>query len=134
MIALLTCLAGTSQGPRKGCRDFVVDCAAFCGHISAHKDHFGDSYRPVNGTKPSIGGIGADAEGVLIHGYGNVKLRKPDGSFIELKNVAYVPNASANLFSVNAALIQLEKMGDKEAEYKEKARSGKLTTGKDRSS
>jgi hypothetical protein len=130
MIALLTCLAGTSQGPRNGSRDFVVDGAASCGHISARKNHFGDSYRPVNGTKPSIGGIGADAERVLIHGYGNVKLKKPaDGSLIELKDVAYVPSASANLFSVNAALSQLEKTGDKDAEYKEKARSGKLTSG-----
>jgi hypothetical protein len=83
----------------------------------------------VDGAKPSIGGIGADAERVLIHGYGSIKLRKPDGSYIQLKDVAYVPSASANLFSVNAALSKLEKTGDKEAEYKEKSRSGKLVTG-----
>jgi len=58
-----------------------------------------------------------------------LRLRNPDGSMIELKNVAYVPDASANLFSVNAALIQLEKAGDKEAEFKEKTRSGKLVNG-----
>jgi hypothetical protein len=84
----------------------------------------------VTGTKPSIRGIGAKAERVLIHGHGNVKLRKPDGSYIELKDVAYDPNASANLFSVNAALSQLESTGDKEAEYKERSRSGKLVSGK----
>lgn len=130
MIALLTALAGTSHGPRNGLRDWVVNGAASCGHVTSHKGHFfGDSYKPVQGDKPSIQGIGGNAEQVLVHGYGAIRLRKPDGSTIELKSVAYVPDASANLFSVNAALIQLEKAGDKDAEFKEKTRSGKLVSG-----
>jgi hypothetical protein len=40
MIALLTALAGSNHGPRNGLRDFVVDGAASCGHVTSHKNHF----------------------------------------------------------------------------------------------
>lgn len=114
----------------KNARDFVVDKNASCGHLTGHNDHFGDSYLGV--LKQSAGAICADAEGVLIHGSGNIKLKTPDESTIEIKNAKYIPDASVIMFSVSPALSQLEKSEDKWTELREKARSGKFVSSNDK--
>jgi hypothetical protein len=124
-IALMSMsLAGGGRvAPRKGVRDFIVDNAAPCGHVSTQRAHFKNLTTTPGNQRDSIGGIGGDR--VQVIGRGDVSLRLANGQGITLKNVAYVPKAVANIFAVQAALAKLGKEGT----HVELYRSTKLSLG-----
>lgn len=126
-IALLTSLAGVEDAPRKGIRDFIVDNAATCGHVSTHKAHFEELDFIADKDRPTIGGIGPQR--IKVHARGNVRLKLANGKSITLTNVAYAPDASANIFAVRSALLQLGKDGKTGAEHHEQTRSARLLDG-----
>ena len=85
-IALTMTLSNTNDTPRKGPRDFVVDNAATCGHISTRLEHFFDLNEFPVDKRPTIGGIGPQR--VQIHGRGDIKIRAANGKSIILQNAS----------------------------------------------
>ena len=81
----------------------------------------------ISGKRPSINGIGSDR--LEVQGRGDVTVLLANGKPIVLKNVAYVPDATANIFSVTAALRQLKQTGV-EAEQRTTLRSTKVVNSK----
>jgi hypothetical protein len=120
-------LSNSNDVPRKGPRDFVVDNAATCGHISTRREHFSnlDEY-PVD-KRPTIGGIGPQR--VQIHGRGDIKIKGANGKAIVLQKASYVPDATANIFAVSSALRALNNGQSGDAEHRERARSTKVIDG-----
>jgi hypothetical protein len=123
----MTTLTNGKEGPRNGIRDFVVDNAATCGHTSSIKSHFKNLITIEESQRPTIGGIGPQR--IQVHGRGDIEIRLSTGRQIILKDASYTPTASANIFAVRAALVQLEKGGSHGAEHREKSRSSKLLDG-----
>lgn len=104
MIALMSpSLAGYKDAPRKRMRDFIVDNAATCCHVKTQSQHF----KKLKETDPqdhqNIGGI-APKDRVGLHGHGDVELILSSGRVLNLRNVAYVSNALANIFPVRGVL------------------------------
>jgi hypothetical protein len=121
-VAMQSMALSSDKGtPRKGPRDWVLDGAATCGHVSACLDHFQgkiDMFDPDK--RPSIGGVGGSR--IDVHGKGDVVLKMANDQTITLKNVNYVPDAVVNLFAVRTTLSKL----GAGAEHRETARSSKI--------
>jgi len=109
-----------SGTPRAGPRDWVVDGATTCGHLSNRKEHFQDLKLFDKDKRPTIGGVGGQT--IQVHGQGTVKLNLANGDVATLSNVRYAPDAIVNLFGMRAALT---KMGP-EYHHQETARSSKV--------
>jgi hypothetical protein len=124
-VAMISIALSTSGGtPRKGLRDWVLDGAATCGHVSTSREHFKNDIEIFDvENRPTIGGLGGDR--VAIHGKGSVVLKLATGKLVTLSDVSYVPDAVANLFAVRAALSKL----GKGAEHRETSRSSKIIDG-----
>ena len=115
-----------------GQRDFACDTGA-SAHNTRHLEHFkSGTYKELEDgdtTKSrKLTGIGPNP--VAILGYGDVELILNGGRKLTLLNVAYTPEAAANLISIHAALAALARSGDRDAYHKETLRSSKLVDGK----
>ena len=123
-IALTTSLAGPrAEAPNRGERFWIVDNAAPCGHVSTQRSHFKHLELVPDDTRATIGGIAGKR--LQIVGRGNVVLKTAAGGQIVLKDVAYVPDAIANIFAVRTAMVKLSKSG-KSPKHWETTRSAKL--------
>lgn len=110
----------TGNSPRKGPRDWIVDSATTCGHITTHREHL-QNYKEFNASqRPTIGGV--SGERIQVHGRGDVRLKMANGRTITLKDVKYAPQAAANLFGTRLALSRL----GAGAEHREQHRSSKF--------
>ena len=115
-------LNGSKNAPHKGLRDFIVDNAAPGGHVSTKREHFpADMVLIPDGQRETIGGI-APKDRVQIEARGDIKLKLANGQEVTLQDVAFVPKALANIFSVRTALKQLNGQGT----YVEEQRSSKI--------
>jgi hypothetical protein len=121
-LALLSvAFSSGSAAPRKGLRDWVLDGATTCGHISTCREHFKADLKLFDKDKrPTIGGVGG--ERIEVHAKGDVLLKLASGRSVTLKDVSYAPDAVANLFGVRAALSKL----GSGAEHRETARASKI--------
>jgi hypothetical protein len=80
---------------------------------------------PVS-ERPTIGGVGAGSR-IQVHGRGDIVLKGANGKDLVLKNAAYTPESTVNIFSVVAALRALQKCeGPHAPEHSERLRSTKL--------
>lgn len=122
-ITLVTVALANGGKLLAGPRDFVIDNAATCGHVSRHCSHFTDLVETDPHNRPTIRGIGDQR--LDVHGRGTITLRLANGSHAELKNVSYVPSSQANIFAVRTALKQIAKAHPDE-EHIETLRSTKL--------
>jgi gag-polypeptide of LTR copia-type/Zinc knuckle len=109
----------TAGGLKSGQRNWVVDNAATCGHVSKHRSHFTDLTIFDVDKRPVIGGYGGN---VRVHGKGSVSLRLANDSVVTLHDVSYAPDGLTNLFSVSAALKRLGQAGT----YVEEMRHAKI--------
>ena len=114
-------LSADGGTPRRGLRDWVLDGAATCGHVSTRKEHFQNLKMYETHHRPTIGGLGGDR--VEVQGKGSVILKLATGRCVTLHDVSYAPGAVANLFAVRSALSKL----GKGAEHRETTRSSKIT-------
>ena len=58
-----------------------------------------------------------------------MKIRLANGTDLIFHDVAYAPNAQANVISVQQTLARLYRQGDKEALHEERHRSSRLLSG-----
>lgn len=105
-----TAMSGTSKALHDTQRDWIVDGAASCGHVTKHRDVL-SNYRAVQDKERSTIIPYASDSPVIVEGYGDVKLTLADGSSIELRKVGFAPKGSGNLFSIRAAIKTLAKAG-----------------------
>jgi hypothetical protein len=110
----------TGNTPRKGPRDWIVDSATTCGHVTTHRKHLENYTEYDEGMRPTIGGV--SGERIEVHGKGDVRLKMATGRTITLKDVKYAPQAAANLFGTRTALSRL----GAGAEHREQHRSSKF--------
>ena len=124
-MALMTfALAGPATNAiRNSPRDFVMDSAASCGHVSTCREHFVSFKEVPTGERQTIGGVAGQR--VEVVGTGDITLRLASGEMINLTNAKYVPKAIANIFSVRTALTRIGANG----QHIEMIRSTKLLKG-----
>ncbi|KMS65059.1 hypothetical protein BVRB_039860, partial [Beta vulgaris subsp. vulgaris] len=81
-IAMLTMALSSGRSPRKGLRDWVLDGAMTCGHISSCREHFQNLKMIEDEERPTVGGVGGDR--IKIHGRGDILLHMASGSYITI--------------------------------------------------
>lgn len=116
---MITTALSSGGTPRKGVRDWVMDGAATCGHISCCKEHFENLEMYEESQRPFVSGVGGSR--IPIHGRGDVRLRTASSTIITLQ-ASYAPDSVVNLFAIREALSKL----DNGAEHRETARSSKI--------